>query len=124
MSKVFFHTALMVLDNELKDKHITTMFSEFTGKGKFQTSRDDGMAIIKDIVYWEEAGVTVAVVDCDLAVQRYQFFTAQGYHYDYPEYIPHITLEYTKSDTSDKYKHLIGNKYWVGFEYFKPIYQN
>lgn len=55
MSNVFFHTALMVLDDELKDKHITTMFSKFTGKGKIRTSSKDGLAIVTDIVYWKEA---------------------------------------------------------------------
>lgn len=122
MQKVFFHTALRVLDNELKDKHITTMFSEFIGQGAFSTSTEDDIAIITDIVFWEDAGVVVALVDCDLAHKRYQFFVDQGYKYDY-EYKPHITLEYTKINKINDYKNLIGKKVLVGMEYFKPIYK-
>ena len=122
MQKVFFHTALKVLDNELKDKHITTMFSEFSGNGAFSTSTEEDLAIITDIVFWEKAGVVVALVDCDLAHKRHQFFVNQGYKYDY-EYKPHITLEYTKKDKTNKYKHLIGKRLWIGMEYFKPIYK-
>lgn len=122
MKKVFFHTALKVLDTELKGKHITTMFSEFSGKGSFFTSTKEDIATITDIAFWEHAGIIVALVDCNLAFERYQFFTKQGYKYEL-EYIPHITLEYTNKDNTDKFSQLIGKKLLVGMEYFKPIYK-
>lgn len=71
----------------------------------------------------KKLGVTVALVDCDLAIERFKYFTSLGYNYDYPQYRPHITLEYCDTDLTEKYLHLIGKKYWVGFEYFKPFYE-
>jgi hypothetical protein len=122
VKNVFFHTALKILDKDFSDHHITTMFSEFIGKGEFSTSTQEGTAKITDIVFWKEACVVVALIDCDLAVERYNFFTSLGFHYDH-QYKPHITLEYSKIDNSDSYKYLINKNILVGQEYFKPIYK-
>jgi hypothetical protein len=119
---VFFSTALKVLNSELKGKHITTMFSPFIGEGKISTSNQVGDAIITDVLFWENANVIVAIVDCPLALERYAFFSNMGYVYDL-KYIAHITIEKTDKDNSNAYKHLIGNKVSVGEEYFKPFYK-
>lgn len=120
---VYFHTALKVLTPEFADKHVTTMFSEFTGKGKFSTSTEFELVPIKDIVFWKDAGVVVAIVESGLAEYLHSKYTEMGYEYDY-EFIPHMTLEKTNIDTSEKYKHLIGQQIKLGEEYFKPMYKD
>ena len=124
---IYFQTVLKVLSKnlkikELKRKHITTMFSEFTGIGKISTTTHQGQARITDVVFWENANVIVALVDCPLAMQRFEFFSKMGYKYDL-KYRPHITIEKNSIDTSEKYKHLIGSVINVGQEYFKPVHK-
>lgn len=119
---VFFYTGLKILEKGFEDKHITTMFSPFVGKGAFSTTSKSDNAVITKIEYWENSGVIVALVDCPLAFERYHFFSSLGYVYDY-EYKPHITLEYSNKNLVDKYSHLIGKKLKVGNEYFKPFYK-
>jgi hypothetical protein len=119
----FFHTALSVISKgKLKGKHITTMFSEFTGSGKFSTSTSIGNAHIIDVVYWENVDVTVALVDCAFAWDRYEFFTSLGFNYDL-EYQPHITVSKESGNCVEEFKHLIGTSVTIGKEYFKPMYK-
>ena len=115
MSK--FTAALNVLDAQI-DGHITLCFCDANKSGKVSTHHGHGIATVIDVVYWERVDLTVALVDCDLAIERHEYYKANGYGYDH-DFIPHITIG--KGNLADEMLSLKGDKLVVGNEYVRTL---
>ena len=93
------------------------MFCDAKKGDKISTlSFSEGEAVVMNVTYWKEADITVAIVDCKLAVQRHEYYKNAGYGYDH-EFIPHITLG--KGNQVDKYSELLYKYFPVGEEYIR-----
>lgn len=113
MSK--FTAALRVLDSKI-DGHITLCFCETKKSGKVSTHNGNGVATVIDVVYWERVDLTVALVDCDLAMERHEYYKSNGYDYDH-EFIPHVTIG--KGDLVADNLAINGERLIVGNEYIR-----
>lgn len=69
---------------------------------------DDSVGVVKEIVYWEKADLTVMLVDCPSSLLKLQKkLSNKGFSYEEFEFIPHITIG--KGNQIEKFKHFKGN---------------
>jgi len=82
---------LSALDN----KHVTLSFSDTKATEKLSFNDLMGFfpcqGYVKDVVYWERADVTVALLNVENILEAQNYCASVGFDYDL-EFIPHITL--------------------------------
>ncbi len=110
-------TALTIALNVLEtDFHVTLAFMQPTRTKKASTTQNTGNGTVIDIVYWENCDLTVALIQSDFVMQRFQYWQSLGYSYEY-EFKPHFTL--AKGNCVDYYSYLISKEIVLGEEYFR-----
>lgn len=85
---------------------------------RFETTNLTEYAIIADVQYWELVGLTVLILESELAVARNKYFTDLGFKYDY-EYIPHVTI--AQGDCAEEYMSMVGNSVYLHDEYVRIV---
>lgn len=111
--KLKFYAGLSVYYEDNPNAHITTAFSPIVGNPNTGTSPVSSDATIIGLDYWENADVTVALVDCHLAVKYHNKYRKQGFTWDFTDYKPHVTL--SKGNRVGEFQHLLGT--------ILPVYQ-
>lgn len=103
------------------DFHVTLVFMKPQETSKLFFNLVDIMvqgqfADIVRIEYWEEANVTVAILDAEFLKDAHQTLVNKGFTYDH-EFIPHITLE--NGNHVEYYESLIEERVYFGYSYLK-----
>lgn len=97
---------------ELNDKHLTLSFGDAIETNKLSFSElmrfFPCQGYVKDVVYWERANVTVALLNVENILCAQKYCESVGFSYDL-EFVPHITLG--KGDVADESKALVGNSF-------------
>lgn len=124
MKEVCVYTALQTAcAAQALQGHITTSFSVITGKvPKFESLGVEHLmkfkCIVKEIVYWEHVGLTVALVDSPDSHKRFEQLKQLGFKYEH-EFVPHITIG--KGDLVEEHQALVGVKVFIVGEYMGHI---
>lgn len=114
----------IALGSNMSNHHCTLAYSKTMPSGAIHGLMLHATAVVKDIQYWPGAdgkGYTVAILECGMFKDWFEYFTTIGCEYDYPEYIPHITLEAGNGDTSSNYNSLIGSVVPFDYQYIKIL---
>ena len=107
-------TAALELTNGL---HITLCFCPATGKkGKIETWSGESTAKVVGVEYWEVPDITVLIMNCDLALERHDYYKSNGYEYDL-EFKPHSTVG--RGNVVKEFEGMIGAKTVVCGEYIR-----
>lgn len=115
--RVAVYTAFVSSCDEAKELngHVTTSFTWMEGRmPKLQTCSAQGICTVKDVVYFEGADVTVALVASKLAEDRHKVLTSIGLKYEH-EYLPHVTI--CKGNKVVEFTQLIGINVMLHSEY-------
>lgn len=112
MLKTYIATVTKSSVVELDDKHVTLAFNDpkNTDKLSFKALMEffPCVGVVKEVVYWERAGVTVALLDCSALIEAQKYCESVGYDYNL-EFIPHVTVARGESQV-EAMSHLIGKE--------------
>ncbi|NLR52117.1 hypothetical protein HG694_01245 [Citrobacter freundii] len=103
----------------LSDKHITVCYMSASATSKLDVNSimpQKAKASVVDVVYWERANLTVAIIDSPEAYCAYEASMASGFTYDL-EFIPHVTLGC--GDATSEHKNLVGKTLSIGSPYIR-----
>lgn len=106
---------------ELDDKHVTLAFNDPQNTDKLSLKTLMGffpcVGVVKEVVYWDRAGVTVALLDCSALIEAQKYCQSVGYDYDL-EFIPHVTVAKGESQV-EAMSHLISKEVVMGDCYIR-----
>lgn len=79
----------------LDNKHVTLSFGDTKATKKLSFNElmrfFPSQGYVKDVVYWERADVTVALLNTENVLEAQRYCASVGFDYDL-DFIPHITL--------------------------------
>lgn len=107
---------------EFSDGHLTLSFSDIkeTDKLSFEKLSEffPSKAIIEKIEFFENAGVTVAIINSVEIFKAYNYLNSVGLIYNM-EFKPHVTLSYSGKNESSHFFHLIEKEIILSDVYLK-----
>ena len=113
MLKIYTAVKIKTDIPELMEGHLTLSFSDIKETEKLTLKKLSDFfpskTIISEIVFFEKAGVTVALVNSKEIVSAHNYLNSIGLNYDM-NFNPHVTLSYGGENKVKQFSWLIGQE--------------